>query len=99
MNRPGVSAFLYALFVPVLAIMLQSAIVSQMGGTMRQTLVRCFIEPRNPGIFVISGFVALIAFAVIRPVAERPIARRLRFLFLVVTFALLPLSVSFSLVE
>src|SRR5512145_472669 len=84
-KRPA-SVIPYAIFVPVLVVMAQSAWVVQHGSEFRHTLLAGVFSPVAFGGMAVS---AVISFFVIRPFARRVISRWIALLACVLAFTML----------
>lgn len=85
----SVSAWPYALFVPVLVVMAHDAEASFSGYSFRNALVA---QPFHLGILIIMGVIALLSYFAIRPFTGRATSRWFVFLACVVFFSALAIS-------
>lgn len=94
-SRSSVSVVPYALFVPVLAVMAQSAWIAQ-GWSLRNTLLWHVF---HPVILLSMTVVAFISYFVLRPFAGRQTARRVVFVVCVAVFAAVALFLTPGIAE
>ena len=86
-SHPTVSAFPYALLVPLLVVLVHDAYASMTGWSFRHNTI--VAQPIHPVLLAGFGVIAVISYFVIRPFANRAASRWVAFLSCVAVFSYL----------